>query len=334
MQAYHIKTALVIAVMAGTAMLAGTLTAAQPDAAQATIDSLLRSLDNLGQEIAALPEGERPLLTTKMQLVGTDAYEGYLNSSFGTTNTGEPPKDMALSIRPRGVAGTFVGMMGLTAPFFWKGGEFPGIGGTCTARLATDCTVVLSFVPSKQDSNGTSAGGLTRYRTMLHFEYLPDAEAITAYSNVLVVDGYLSAEEIATASASDLAVNVSLPAASVFPGEQSPLQLLVGPQDKVYFANVRISGIQPPFFLQEDRCATPPIQISSCTIELSFAPARAGTFTNAVTVTLDDGIATHQFPVIALTGTALTAPRDLNPEKHLLVVYNDAWAESVEAKNY
>jgi hypothetical protein len=33
--------------MAGTAMLAGTLTAAQPDAAQATIDSLLPSLDIL-----------------------------------------------------------------------------------------------------------------------------------------------------------------------------------------------------------------------------------------------------------------------------------------------
>jgi uncharacterized delta-60 repeat protein len=65
----------------------------------------------------------------------------YVNSSithtFTLTNSGQ-------------VAATSVSTSGLSAPFSFAGGSFPGTGGTCTTTLApaTSCTLEISFAPT------------------------------------------------------------------------------------------------------------------------------------------------------------------------------------------
>ncbi len=48
-----------------------------------------------------------------------------------------------------GVAATSVSVSGVTAPHSFKGGTFPGTGGTCTTtiNIGTNCTVVLTYAP-------------------------------------------------------------------------------------------------------------------------------------------------------------------------------------------
>src|SRR5690606_8629525 len=49
-----------------------------------------------------------------------------------------------------GVAATSVGGSGLDAPFRFKGGSYPGTGGTCTSSLppTNNCTIVVTFNPT------------------------------------------------------------------------------------------------------------------------------------------------------------------------------------------
>ncbi len=49
-----------------------------------------------------------------------------------------------------GVPATSMSGGGLTAPFFYKGGAYPGTGGTCAATLAaaSNCTIVVTYNPT------------------------------------------------------------------------------------------------------------------------------------------------------------------------------------------
>ena len=45
------------------------------------------------------------------------------------------------------VEATDISTLSLPAPFSYKGGSYPGTGGTCGTSIADDCTIVLSFTP-------------------------------------------------------------------------------------------------------------------------------------------------------------------------------------------
>ncbi len=88
---------------------------------------------------------------------GTVALGGNAEHSFTVSNTG-------------GVPSTGMSGGGLAAPFNFKGGTYPGTGGTCGATLSngTDCTVVVVYTPTVAAShsdtltisynNGVTAG--------------------------------------------------------------------------------------------------------------------------------------------------------------------------------
>ena len=72
---------------------------------------------------------------------GTLANGATLDQSFTVTNSG-------------GVTSSAMNGSGLAAPFTFKGGTYPGTGGTCGATLAAagTCTVVATFAPTASGS--------------------------------------------------------------------------------------------------------------------------------------------------------------------------------------
>jgi hypothetical protein len=68
---------------------------------------------------------------------GSIANGGTTDKAFTITNSG-------------GVPATSLSGGGLASPFSFKGGGFPGTGGTCTATLGASgtCTIVVTFAPS------------------------------------------------------------------------------------------------------------------------------------------------------------------------------------------
>lgn len=78
--------------------------------------------------------------------------------NFGDVTSGAS-KDKALTVtNSGGQSATTVTGAALTAPFSFKGGSYPGTGGTCSATIlaSASCTVVVTFTPSSATtSNGT-----------------------------------------------------------------------------------------------------------------------------------------------------------------------------------
>lgn len=52
---------------------------------------------------------------------------------------------------------TSVSVSTLSAPFSFKGGSFPGTGGTCSTTISADCTLVLSFSPTDVTTSTASS---------------------------------------------------------------------------------------------------------------------------------------------------------------------------------
>ncbi|MEK6704520.1 MAG: choice-of-anchor D domain-containing protein [Bdellovibrionota bacterium] len=86
------------------------------------------------------------------------SVEGSSTVNFGTV-TPNASADQTITIKNSGYyTATEIGESSteaLSAPFLFKGGTFPGTGGTCTSRLDKDatCTVVVSFSPTEASSH-------------------------------------------------------------------------------------------------------------------------------------------------------------------------------------
>lgn len=78
---------------------------------------------------------------------------------FGTHATGEPT-DATFTISHSG-GSTAVAMSGaaVIAPFVWKGGTYPGTGGTCSTTLSSgSCTIVVTYTPNSVAAHSGSIG--------------------------------------------------------------------------------------------------------------------------------------------------------------------------------
>ncbi len=88
-------------------------------------------------------------------LTGTGAAWAYISLSdgptynFGTRTLGSTTDKTFVVTNSGSVTATSVSGIGLVAPFSFKGGAYPGTGGSCTASLLVgSCTIVVSFRPT------------------------------------------------------------------------------------------------------------------------------------------------------------------------------------------
>lgn len=86
--------------------------------------------------------------TRTYQTTATLSFAVTSTHDFGSITTGGS-SDVTMVINKTGVANaTSVTEVSLAAPFAFKGGTFPGTGGTCTTTISGTCSIVVTFTPT------------------------------------------------------------------------------------------------------------------------------------------------------------------------------------------
>ena len=87
---------------------------------------------------------------------------------FGSTNIGNT-KDLTVLINKSGIANaSSITETGLAAPYAFKGGSYPGTGGTCTTTISGSCSIVITYTPTSAGTHNDTLiiqyndGGTTR----------------------------------------------------------------------------------------------------------------------------------------------------------------------------
>lgn len=76
------------------------------------------------------------------------AFADTSTHDYGTVNVGSTA-DLSILVTKSGSANaTSISEVGLAAPFAFKGGSYPGTGGTCGATISANCTIVVTFTPT------------------------------------------------------------------------------------------------------------------------------------------------------------------------------------------
>ena len=304
----------------------------------ARTSTLVTDLSEVYRKIQALPSTALPRIANLFQLTGTGPYAGYTNVSAGMVVPPATLREVVVSVKnTTGKPAEFFGIRGLSAPFAFKGGAYPGTGGTCGQSIpANGCTLVLHYTPSASHS-GTNMGGVIRHTQGIYLDAIPEGADLGEPSNSLSLTGYFKGAKTANAEG-ELVAKIVVEPDNVLPNESAPFQIRVGLNDSsdsrtVFFGNVAITGVDAPFFIEKNECEKKAIS-GECRIFLRFKPVVAGTFRDAFSVSVDVGAASPKRFDLEARGITLLLPEAIDASKNVLVVYNADWHESIEAKNY
>lgn len=334
------KTLAISAILIVPFVVQAALTSAQLKVAQKRADDLVVLLNELGPKINMLPSAPTPSLATQFQLTGTGIDAGYTSVSFGTLTPTDAPRELTVSFKnTTGRPATFFGVSGLQPPFSFKGDAYPGTGGTCGQSIpAGSCTLIMQYAPSVNDT-GTTMGDVLRHMNYVSISATPAGEELEENSNTFILYGYRRGAMDAADPNKDLSAELLTQPEAVLPGETAKFSVRIGLKNgtlapQIFFRNVEISGLLPPFGVEKNGCAEQKVYQNSCVIQLLFQPTSAGTFAQTLALSVDIGGNTKLPLSLAISATALLPQNTLNAQNNLLVVYNDAWEESREVKNY
>lgn len=202
--------------------------------------------------------------------------------NFGTKATGSASDQSFIVTNNGGVPATSIAGNGLAAPFTFKGGSFPGTGGTCTATLAATatCTVVVTYSPV--------ATGLQSDTLNLDFN-----DGVSAQASTRNVEGTGAAPAFLTLSDSP---NFNFGSAAV--GASVDKTFTVSNTGGVSAASVSGGGLAAPFTFKGSSfpgtggtCTATLAAGASCTIVTTFSPTAGGLASDTVDVTYNDGAA-------------------------------------------
>lgn len=265
---------------------------------------------------------------------GGQAFEGTVSLSQVTGANSQnkgyvfgyvPPlesRDITLTVSiSGGKPSTFSSVNGLNAPYAFKGGSYPGIGGTCGETLTKPCTIVLSYAPeSASTENGQTGDGL-RYRADLAFEAAQGQAK--SRSNQFILFGRSRRNPLES-----LSLSITQPA-PVAANDTSEFQIAIEPSnsDIVWFRNVAVTAPNAPFVLTENTCAA--LNDVRCHIRGRFTPTASGAFSSPIEVRVSRGTGEPLIRRDVLRGTALFSDTSVDPAQNVLIVYNKSWGESV-----
>jgi hypothetical protein len=126
---------------ASAATFMGTITVAYDDGGQAR--SATRAVTGAGTTLASLAITDWPPAYYTSYGIASDAS----TFDFGPVGTGSSAEHLFVVTNNGGVAASITGGSTLAAPFAYRGGTFPGAGGTCGGALAPggSCSVVVTY---------------------------------------------------------------------------------------------------------------------------------------------------------------------------------------------
>ena len=224
--------------------------------------------------------------------------------NFGTVTTGNTAEHIFAVSNSGGQAATTLSGGGLAAPFAFKGGSFPGTGGTCATSLnaGASCTLVVTFRPS-----AAAAASDT-----IELTYNNGNSTVTV---TRPISGTGSGQARATLNLSDGptfnfgAVLIGARGSKTFTLTNSgsgPAQALTGSA----LANGFV--YRGEAFPGGGTCSGTLNASTSCTIVVEFAPASAGPKTGAVSVNYNDG-ASAQTVSVNLQGLGVNGSNSTDP---------------------
>lgn len=172
----------------------------------------------------------------------------------------------------------------------FKGGSYPGQGGTCGTTINANCIIVLSFTST----------AVTNIGNQLTFSYY-DGVALQSYNMSVYAYGRLPAVVTATASTNPLDFGlVSLNK------QISKSITLTNATGKVDATSFTFTGLTSPFSVGSSNCSSLG-EGNSCTLNINFKPTAAGIRTSTVQINYFDGAA-YQVISYNLTGSGTTNP--------------------------
>jgi hypothetical protein len=222
---------------------------------------------------------EEDLLSTSLEITESPLYDfgpviisSSMDHTFTITNSGV-------------VAATNMSGLDLEAPFSFKGGVYPGTGGTCATSLevGSTCSVVLTFTPT---TNGTFNETLfIRYNNgvinrLLELDLVGAAGTPSGgFANLIISDGPFYDFGSVNTGNSTIKVftvtNVGVDVATAMMG----------------------LGLAAPFSFQGGAypgaggtCAVTLAAAASCTVVVNFAPTFLSVFTDTLNLDYNDGI--------------------------------------------
>ena len=201
------------------------------------------------------------------------------SKDFGTrpTNSSGANNEQTFTITNSGQT-TATGLSGsaLGAPYAYKGGTFPGTGGTCTnsgslAGNNATCTVVVTYLPTGVGATNTTFNvaynnGLTGTQT----------------SNVTVQGTAVTPASLSISDASYAYGNVVI-------GNNGSKQFTVTNNGGYIASSVGISGITGAFSQTATTCTTSLAAAGTCTVTVQFAPSATGSQNVTINVAYNDG---------------------------------------------
>ncbi|MCB9025374.1 MAG: choice-of-anchor D domain-containing protein [Bdellovibrionaceae bacterium] len=240
-----------------------------------SVQQTLRTVTGTGVGAAQLTITDGPIYNYNLQATGSSTDHTFIVENIGSIN-----------------ASSMVGT-GLAAPFSFKGGPYPGIGGTCNTDLAAGltCTIVVTYAPTVVNTGDVDSiiiqfndGALPQSssRNVTGDAALPAVLSITGTPHNFGTKGVTSVND----QSFTLQNTGGVPATTVSEvGLNSPFSI----------KNITWPGIG-------GNCGTSIPAGSSCTFVVSFSPSATGPFSDTIDLSYNDG-ATSQNITGNVSGT-------------------------------
>ena len=241
--------------------------------------------------------------TNTLNLIAWGFYQAVLSLSdssgynFGTIATSvDGDKTFTVTHASGDVSATNLNITNLNSPFKYKGGSYPGTGGTCpTNRTLTkdlgSCTIVLSM-------NSTTSGTWSNTFT---FSYLNGSDTISTTRSLSGITKLRPTLSFSTTGLNDFGlVNVSSTGTKTFTVNYDSGEL---PASSLGFLTLTspFSYTGGTFPGTGGTCGSS-LSSGSCTIKVSYSPTSYGSHTLNTTLTYNDSVTTQSSSAISLKG--------------------------------
>lgn len=266
-----------------------------------TTTDTIRLIYNDGQAIQPLARQVRGVAVSKANLVISDAP----SFSFGTVPINSSNDKTFTVINSGALDATSFGedATTLTSPYQFKGGSYPGTGGTCGTTLTggSSCTVVVTFAP-------TSSGSASDNLRLTYHDSVVTKVAIRPLSGTTTGTATLVFTETPSLSFGTIALGSTTEQTIHLTNSGGVSATAIGQALALSSPFTYKGGTFPG---TGGTCGASLIAGATCTLIVEFSPSVSTAFSDAVLVTYNNG-ATVQTASLPVTGTGSLASLSLS----------------------